>query len=326
MSLFGRLLKPNVKKLESHGNVEALADLVESDEPGDIRRAAIEALGRIGGPEVTTPLVAALGDQDGEVAHAAEEAVGRLEPLPGSELVEALAGPGADVALKILRDLDADAVEWIHNACSHADEAVRHRALGVLVELEAEHGTPEVRETLFRTLLATLGDRSPQCRVLAATRLEGLADPKAGRALAAQLKDGDETVRKACRQALLAIGEPAVPNILDALADRNKNSRRIAAEVLGEVCSGEVSQKSRRITLFALADRASDSNPEIATAVHQALQAIPNETVITAQLKYLSAEEQPSDPEEIQDFLGRMLKYAPISPGLEARIERVIPE
>jgi HEAT repeat protein len=326
MSLFGRLLKPNVKKLESHGNVEALADLVESDEPGDLRRAAIEALGRIGGPEVTAPLIAAIGDQDDDVARAAEEAVAALEPLPGSELVEALSGPGADAALRILLGLDADAVEWIHNACSHADEAVRHRALGVLVDLEAEHGTPEVREMLFRTLLATLGDRSPRCRVLAATRLEDLGDPKAGRALAAQLKDGDETVREACRQALLAIGEPAVPNILDALADRNTNSRRIAAEVLGDVCSGEVSQKSRRITLFALAERASDANTEIAAAVHQALRAIPNEAVITAQLGYLAAEEQPSDPEEIEDFLGRMLKYAPVSPGLGTQIEKVIPE
>ena len=188
-----------------------------------------------------------LADIDSEVSLAAEKALTEMGTAPSAALVAALGGPGADSALRILLNLGQPAVEYLAGAYKDQDDEVRRRALDGLVELDARLDNDETREIFFRTLLAALGDRSPKHRVFAATQLEAIGDAKAGRGLAAQLKDGDESVRLACRRALAAIGEPAVPNLLDALADRNLNARKIAAELLGEVSCGDVEIDSRRM-------------------------------------------------------------------------------
>lgn len=319
MGLFDRLLRPNISKLESHGDIEALAKLVDSDDRSDVRTAAIEALARIGGPQSTQSLVGALFIDDPDVVRASETAITSFGLAAGTELVEALGRPGDDVALDILLKLGEEAVEFMRAACSHQDEATRLRALGGLVELDARLDDHTVRETLFRALLAALGDRSVDCRVLAAGTLGGLSDGRASRALAAQLKDGDENVRAACRKALEAIGEPAVPYLLDALADRNANSKRLAAELLEVVCCHEVRIESRRVALSALADRASDSNTEIAAAVHQALETIPSGAVISEQLEWL-ADPDRSDHEDIEEFLTLMLAHGGLSPAVKKQI------
>ena len=320
MGLFDRLLKPNITKLESHGDVEALATLVESDNRRDLRITAIEALARISGPVAIGALVGALSDDDSEVEGAAEKAVTRLGSAAGGELIGALGGPGGEAAKGLLLNLGDEAVEVLRGACSDQDEAIRLQALGALVYLDAGLDNDEVRESLFRALLAALGDRSAECRVLAATQLETLGNAKAGRALASQLKDGDDTVRTACRHALLAIGEPAVPYLLDALADRNMNSRRLAAELLGEVCGGKVTVDSQRVALLGLIDRASDGNAEIAAAVHQALEAIPSDAVIVTQLEWLADPER-SDHEEIEEFLTQMLEHGGLPSEAKERID-----
>ncbi len=319
MGLFDKLLKPNITKLESHGDIEALANLVESDDRRDLRITAIEALARIGGPKTTDRLVRTLGSDDADVAGSAGKAIAGLGLAAGSALVGALGGPGVDAAKGLLLNLGDEAVELLRGACSDQDEAIRLQALGTLVDLDAGLDNDEVRESLFRALLAALGDRSAECRVFAATRLEALGNPKAGRALASQLKDGDDTVRTACRHALLAIGEPAVPYLLDALADRNMNSRRLAAELLGEVCGGKVTVDSQRVALLGLIDRASDGNAEIAAAVHRALEAIPSDAVITEQLEWLAAPER-SEHAEIEQFLAQRQAPGGISPEAKKRI------
>jgi len=216
-------------------------------------------------------------------------------------------------------NLGDQAIELLRGACSDQDGAIRLRALGALVELDSGLNNHEVRESLFRALLAALGDRSVECRVFAATRLEALGNPKAARALSSQLKDGDDTVRAACRQALLAIGEPAVPYFLDALSDRNRNSRRLGAELLGEVCGGDVSLDSRRVALLGLVDRAADGNAEIATAVHRSLETIPSDEVITEQLEWLADPER-SDHEEIEEFLTQMVEQGGLTSEAKKRI------
>lgn len=323
MGLFDRLLGPNINKLESNGDIDALARLVTSDDHRKLRTAAIEALARIGKPQATQTLVGAMFNDDPDAKQAAETAVTALGSAAGPELVETLGRPGDDVALGLLLDLDEEGVEFLRSACSHQNEATRTRALKGLIELDTTLDNPEVREVLFRALLAALGDRSADCRVIAAGTLGTISDKRASRALASQLKDGDENVRNACREALETIGEPAVPSLLDALADRNVNSKRLAAELLEVVCCREVEAESRRVALFALADHASGSNTDHAAAVRQAIQAIPSDTVISEQLEWLADPER-SDHEDIEDFLTMMLKYGGLSAKLENSITQKI--
>jgi HEAT repeat protein len=224
MSLLDHLFGPKVAKLEEKSDVDGLIAVVSSDARDDLRVAAIEALARLDAVATAPALVAEISAADAQVATAADVAVRSLGPAASGALVDALAGEEAERVLAILLDLGDAAVEPLRGAAESSDERIRRRALDGLLELDRRLAMPEVREAVFRALLASLGDRSPACRVIAASGLEDLGDPRAGRALAAQLKDGDETVRAACRTALLMIGEDAVPNIVDALYDRNANS------------------------------------------------------------------------------------------------------
>lgn len=323
MKFFEKLLAPKISKLEAKGNVEALSDFVTSNDRLDIRISAIEALSRIGGDQSIKLLVATLSDEDPDVAMAAQIAISGFDQTPITDLLENLAANGGDIALKILMDLGEPAFEILAGACKVQDEKIRRRALDGLVDLNNKFNNDTGRELFFRAMLAALGDRSPEIRILAAQHLETLGDAKACRGLAAQLKDGDDGVRAACRSTLVALGEPAVPHLLDALADRNVNSRRIGAELLGEICAGDVETNNRRIALMGLVDRGSDANAEISTAVHDALEKIPSELVVNAQL-ILLADPDHSDHEEIQEFLEQMIKHGSLSPNITARIEEAV--
>ncbi|MEM4359476.1 MAG: HEAT repeat domain-containing protein [Candidatus Bilamarchaeaceae archaeon] len=50
-----------------------------------------------------------------------------------------------------------------------------------------------------------------------------------------QLKDEDRNVRREAAEALVKIGKPAVPALIDALKDENRSVRERAAEALGKI-------------------------------------------------------------------------------------------
>ncbi len=302
MSVGGRLFRPGGDKLEAQKDIDGLSGLASSGRDADQRRRAVEALSRLGGSAVVEPLVAALEDTDEAVAAAAQAGLSRLDPCPGSALIGALAGSAGEAALRILSEDDRSA-EWLRTACSEGNEEVRVRALETFVDA-GDRLSGDERTVLFRTLLGALGDRSPRCRVFAAETLGSFGDPAAGRALAAQLKDGDEGVRAACRAALADLGEPVVPNILDALTSRNSNSRILAAGLLAEICSDETGVETLRVVLFELADRVSAS--EAGEAVRTALKSIPADAVIVRQIECLGDPER-GDHEEIAEFLDTIL-------------------
>jgi len=323
MSLLQRFFGPKVPRLEEQGDIDGLIAVVESDVGDDTRIAALEALARLGDDRAVAALVAALGDASVNVAGAAETAVRALGPAAAEVLVVGLGGDLGDRVLAVLTDLKGAAVEPLRGATSAPDQQARLRALTGLLELEGRLEEPEVRETVFRTLLASLGDRSPVCRIVAASGLENLGDARAGRALAAQLKDGDEGVRTACFRALRMIGEPAVPYLVDALADRNSNSRRLAAELLGEVCGAHAETEDRREALAALVLRVEDRDADVSGAVLGALEAIPSAEVIAEQLELLADPER-SDRDEILSFLTQLIDNASVDPDQRtAAVERI---
>jgi HEAT repeat protein len=190
-----------------------------------------------------------------------------------------------------------------------------------LLEIAKTTGDEATRELSFRAVLATLGDKAPQCRETAASGLADLGDPRAARALAAQLKDGDESVRAACRSTLATIGSPAVPYLADALADRNVNSKLLAAGLLAEIDSTPVEVQDRRAALSVLMDHMESKNEKLTESVAIAVRRIPAADVVNVQLERLE-DPNSDDREETEEFVRTLLAHGGIDPSDRAAAER----
>ena len=88
-----------VEALGKLGDPQAVPPLIKAlgDDWDDVRRAAAEALGRIGAPAVP-PLIQALGDSDRDVRAVSAEALGKLgDPRAVPALIQALGDSDRDV-------------------------------------------------------------------------------------------------------------------------------------------------------------------------------------------------------------------------------------
>ena len=195
-------------RLGHPGAIGPLADRALFDPDEGVRMAAVEALVQLGFPEALHPLVAGLFDDDPDVRRAAAEALGRLGH-PGA--IEHLAN-------RALRD---------------PDEGVRLAAVEALVQLDH----PEALELL----LEALSDDDPRVRRAAAEALGHLGDPAAMEPLVGvALFDPQEAVRQAAVEAaveaLIQLDHPeALERLMAGLFDDDPDVRRAAAEALGLV-------------------------------------------------------------------------------------------
>jgi HEAT repeat protein len=323
MGVLQRLFGPNIGKLADNGDVAGLCSVVQSEAATELRTAAVGALAGFDDDGARATLAAALSDPEPSLASAAKAALRQHGAAAAGALVGALGGVAGEPARAMLVGLGEAGVEPLQDACSDGDEAAREHALAGLLELDRELGTPEVRETVFRTLLASLGDRSPGLRSTAAETLAELRDPRAGRALAAQLKDGQEEVREACRRALAALGETAVLHVADALSDSNLNARRLAAGILVDMDLDDLDLGTRTEVLKALLRRVDERDPELREAVARALEKVPADDVVATKLEYV-AEPESANRDEALEYLRDLLEHAAISDDRRsAAVERL---
>jgi HEAT repeat protein len=312
MAFLTKLFGPNIDKLKERGDGEALREIVSGGK-AEHRVEAISALVELEDGGASEALASALGDSDPAVDRAAESALRDLGVQAADALAAGLSRPIGDRALGLLRDLGDAGAEPLRNAAASDEEAGRRRAVSGLLDLAATTRDDATRELCFRTVLAALGDRAPACRARAARGLSSLGDPRAARALAAQLKDGDETVRAACRSTLAEIGSPAVPYLVDALADRNRNSRLLAAGLLAEIDTAPVEVQDRQALLVTLFDLLDSKDDALAEAASTAIGGIPAVDVIEAQLERL--EDPNSDErEETESLVRRLLEHGAVDP------------
>jgi HEAT repeat protein len=272
-------------------------------------------------------LVVALGDSDAAVEQAAESALRRLGSGAADALAAGLGRETGDRVLGILLELGDAGVEPLRAAAQADEESARHRAIAGLLDLAKKTEDETTLEACFRTILASLGDGAPACRAEAAAGLAAFGDPRAAKALAAQLKDGDETVRMACRNTLGTIGSPAVPCLADALADRNPNSRLLAAGLLAEIDTTSVEVQDRHSVLTTLFDLKDSEDEDLARAVTTAITRVPAVDVIDRQLERL---EDPNlyEREETEEFVRQLLEHGAIDeserPAMERRLTQVL--
>jgi len=329
MGLLERLFKPKIEKLRDRGDGAGLHTILASDAKTEHRVTAIEALVEMAGPDLAEVLVSRLGDQDPAVDGAAEKALRQLGASALEALTASLTSPVGDRTLDMVLELGDSGADSLRDASQSLEASGRRRALQGLLEIAQATSDDDIREISFRSLLAAVGDRSAECRSEAADGLNLFRDPRAARALAAQLKDGNEAVRQSCHTTLEGIGAAAIPDLTAALMERNPNSRLLAAELLGGVWSESVDLQDREAAVRTLLGLVDDRDDRVRQAVTTSLGRISVSEMVEAHLERI---EDPTsfEREESAELIRQLLEHGAVEPvrrdaALE-RLSRLMPE
>lgn len=196
------------------------------------RRAAVVALGKLGGPSAVAPLVDCLEDKDRSVARAAAESLGKIGLPALRPLTERLHHTSAEVrraAVQALGQLrDKQAIQPLIASLEDREGLVRGEAAGALGVL----GDPEAIEPL----VVCLRDEVVAVRIASASALGKLGDKRAVGGLIACLRDSEPAPRAAAVEALGRLGDPAaVGSLIPCLRDEEFAVRRAAVDALGKL-------------------------------------------------------------------------------------------
>ncbi|MEN3009793.1 MAG: HEAT repeat domain-containing protein [Candidatus Bipolaricaulaceae bacterium] len=246
LGLWGSAADPYVS-----GAVEELAALLGEGQ-AEVRRATVRALERLGSaaPDlVVAPLAAAMNDPDPEVRQAARRALYRVRP-PRSPFEKAVAfllshkpwgvssleSPHFRAILAPLRkeagnaQLLAELIQTLYSGILEEERIVALHGLGTLAEV-----WEEALFALVRALTAEGCDLS--CRYWIAQNLVRLGPSAlpAARELLGALGELEPRLAALIRQALVGLGEAAVPKLVEELEAPWAAQRTAALEVLAEL-------------------------------------------------------------------------------------------
>lgn len=208
------------------------------DPEADVRTRAVAALGQIGDKTAVIPVIGRLEDEKSEVRLAAVQA---LADLGDARAVVQMVGAFNDSSIEI-RQLAITAVGKLGDDAAIPalmrllrDRAVRAAAATALGQLGA-------REAVQPMITDLQGERSDNSyRAVVATALGRIARAaKSGAqtdAAVHALVEGlaDQHLRKACREALVIAGRPAVPALIAHLGGRISGDPRTAVELLRQL-------------------------------------------------------------------------------------------
>lgn len=195
-----------------------------------VRRAAAQALGRIGDPSAVGPLIKLLAT---EIDPGVRRAIGQSLKLLDDEkaiapLIVAAAGPPRDRgwAFEALAGFGTRARSPLATHLRHSDFKIRAAA----AEAAGRIGDP----SLVKPLLPLIGDAEGAVRQAAAIALGEIGAPQAAGPILVLLDDPDEPVRIHAAEALSKLHEPSgVPRLIGALHDECTEVRVHAATALG---------------------------------------------------------------------------------------------
>jgi HEAT repeat protein len=232
--------------------VRALIARLRDDDAG-VRRAAAEALGKIGNPLAIPDLVRTLDDPEPEVRRAALDALSNFEKgVPPAPIRRLLASEDADMrqqAASMLGDMrDRESITPLSRLVRDPDPNVRQQALDALSNIGDDAAGPAV--------LGALTDANADVRHTAFHTLEHLKVAVSAAAVSQGLRDENADVRVAATE--LASERrltDVVPDLTRLLSDPNSDVRQSAAEALTEM-SGSPARSALRGAL-------THSDPEV---------------------------------------------------------------
>ena len=199
------------------GVVDLLIEQLRGED-GDVRLAAIVALGRLGNRRAARPLSAMLGGSWAEAVAAASALARLADPDSFDALLPLLAHDDASVRQAAIGALNSlghpQMCERVAVLLTADDTRVRESA----VRIAGYFGYPECLDVL----IARADDGDARVRRAAVEHLPFLDDPRAVGRLVAALQDQSSTVRAAAAQALAHVDRSAADDpLLGATADRD---------------------------------------------------------------------------------------------------------
>jgi HEAT repeat protein len=240
--------------------VDALTEVARADGASQVRIAAVDSLGKIGGPRSAAVLTPLAESPDADLARAALKSLGQIgHPDSLSPLLKALRSPVVELRLEALKALGArggkeevEAIQW--TAAADTDNRVAEAAIDALartatpeaivalIDLTAE---PTRREASVEAL-ARLGEQKieligqglehaqPSVRRTVVEALRRMKHPTASQILEGALEDQDATIRLSAVQALAHLGSRRAERKLLAMmrADPDQTVRRAAQKAL----------------------------------------------------------------------------------------------
>ncbi|HMC56063.1 MAG TPA: HEAT repeat domain-containing protein [Gemmatimonadaceae bacterium] len=290
-----------------------IAALIETlaDANGEVRLAAVKALGSLEDPAAIAALAKALReDSDPRVREAAAWALGEIDDARAvPSLLDALKSERvAAVRQQIVHALgeidDASAVAGISGAAKDASASVRREVAWALGELGDPSAVPalvsmakdddtEVRrnvaqalndvkgESAFDTLVSMAHDTDAEVRSSAVNALGDLEDRRTLPTLIDALKDSNADVRSHAADGIQEIPDikTAPRALIDALADANADVRQNVANALGEIGDDAAVPALKKAT--------TDPNADVRRAAAEALSEIGGPEAVTALIALL---------------------------------------
>jgi HEAT repeat protein len=219
----------------------------------DLRKAALEALGRMGVPEAEPFVLEGLFSEDRGLRKIAVLAFAGLE-----ERMRAEGKDAASLRLNMRKNAGESLVAYLEELLGHENPELRSASMSVL---GAAAGKDAV-EPLLRTLPGLAEEeQNAVARVLEAFPDEDLS------ALIPRLRDDEASVRRWLAVVLGRRGvKGAVPHLVGLLEDENGHVRSEAARALGEI--GEA------IAVAPLVSLLSDPYPDVRQAGVEALRSL----------------------------------------------------
>ena len=194
----GKLIKPNIEKMEAKRDVSGLIQALRHDDV-NIRINAALALGKIKRARAVAPLIETLRDADEDVRWAAAWALGEIGK------------PAARPLIQALRDEDGD-VRW-----------------------KAAWALEKIGKVVVDSLIEAMRTESGEAKAKVSLVLGSIGDVRAVRPLVKALKDEDDNVRWAAAWALEKLGPTAVKYLINNLALEDAEARKEAAIALGVI-------------------------------------------------------------------------------------------
>jgi len=273
-------------RIQSAAYAPALALAAAPDQPQELRRTALFALGQLGLAEGANPqkeavdlLRSALQERDAEIVALATQALGKLAPEGAQEMLAPL--------------------------LSHADAAVRREAAYGLfrtrfvpVWRRLETTPPELPEDSTQALIKALEDESPEVRRAAAHGFSRYGQKEAAEALDEALGDADEWTRLFAARGLNR-GALATDETLEKLHKtvRDDPSQRVRSEAIAALgnlgaparipAAGARDESFHVRAAYAAAWSSAGPNPEVDKTLRDMLQD-PSTTVRGAALTALT--------------------------------------
>ena len=231
-----------VNALSQIGNAQAVKALIKALESEDrnVSSSVVRALGQMGNPQAVQLIINALKDENKNVRASAARALGQIGDARAFQpLIKTLEDEDKDVRSSVALALgqigDVRAVEPLFTL-KDEDQNVRSSASVALFLISNALDPAVIPPKTVRVLIQELDNTDKQVRSMAVLFLGTIGDPQAVKPLISVIKDKDRGVPEfEIRHALVEIGKPAVPALINFLADKDDAISSNAARVLGQI-------------------------------------------------------------------------------------------